>query len=77
MPGKLIAFALALAASLAALTAQQAPRRPPPPNLAAQIPASAVRKILRGCEREQTVRFIAFRSHCGFEASFSCCVARP
>lgn len=32
--------------------------------------ASAVRKILRGYEREQTERFIAFRSHWGFEAQF-------
>jgi len=31
---------------------------------------SAVRKILRGYERDQAVRFIAFRSHWGFEASF-------
>ncbi|QQS47402.1 MAG: IS21 family transposase [Acidobacteriota bacterium] len=31
---------------------------------------SAVRKILRGREREETIRFIAFRSHWGFEASF-------
>jgi transposase len=31
---------------------------------------SAVRKILRGREREETIRFIAFRSHWGFETSF-------
>src|SRR5437588_4217915 len=31
---------------------------------------SAVRKILRGQRREETVRFIAFRSHWRFEASF-------
>ncbi len=31
---------------------------------------SAVKKILRGYDREQTVRFIAFRSHWGFEAVF-------
>ena len=37
--------------------------------------SSAVRKILRGREREETVRFIAFRSHWGFEASF-CTPAR-
>jgi transposase len=36
---------------------------------------SAVRKILRGREREETIRFIAFRSHWGFEASF-CSPAR-
>jgi transposase len=36
---------------------------------------SAVRKILRGREREETIRFIAFRSHWGFEASF-CTPAR-
>lgn len=32
--------------------------------------SSAVKKILRGREREQTERFIAFRSHWQFEASF-------
>src|SRR5215813_9052636 len=37
--------------------------------------SSAVRKILRGREREETIRFIAFRSHWGFEASF-CTPAR-
>lgn len=31
---------------------------------------SAVRKILRGYQREETTRFIAFRSHWGFESSF-------
>lgn len=31
---------------------------------------SAVRKILRGHRREETVRFIAFRSHWRFQASF-------
>src|SRR3954467_9475230 len=31
---------------------------------------SAVRKILRGHRREETVRFIAFRSHWRFEAQF-------
>jgi transposase len=31
---------------------------------------SAVQKILRGRQREETERFIAFRSHWGFEASF-------
>lgn len=31
---------------------------------------SAVRKILRGYKREETTRFIAFRSHWGFESSF-------
>ena len=31
---------------------------------------SAVKKILRGREREETARFIAFRSHWGFEAEF-------
>ena len=31
---------------------------------------SAVKKILRGYEREQTTRFIAFRSHWGFRAEF-------
>jgi len=32
--------------------------------------ASAVKKILRGYEREQTERFIAFRSHWGFRSEF-------
>lgn len=32
--------------------------------------SSAVKKILRGHEREQTERFIAFRSHWGFDAEF-------
>jgi transposase len=32
--------------------------------------ASAVRKILRGHQREENIRFIAFRSHWGFEAEF-------
>jgi transposase len=32
--------------------------------------ASAVKKILRGYEREQTERFIAFRSHWKFQAQF-------
>jgi transposase len=32
--------------------------------------SSAVKKILRGYEREMTVRFIAFRSHWQYEASF-------
>lgn len=32
--------------------------------------ASAVRKILRGRQREETTRFIAFRSHWGFRAEF-------
>jgi len=32
--------------------------------------SSAVKKILRGYERGMTVRFIAFRSHWRFEASF-------
>jgi transposase len=36
---------------------------------------SAVRKIMRGREREETIRFTAFRSHWGFEASF-CTPAR-
>ncbi len=36
---------------------------------------SAVRKILRGHRREENIRFIAFRSHWGFEASF-CTPAR-
>jgi hypothetical protein len=31
---------------------------------------SSVKKILQGHEREQTVRFIAFRSHWKFEAQF-------
>ena len=31
---------------------------------------SAVRKILRGQRREETVRFVAFRSHWRFEAQF-------
>jgi transposase len=31
---------------------------------------SAVKKILRGHRREETARFIAFRSHWGFEADF-------
>jgi transposase len=31
---------------------------------------SAVKKILRGHRREETARFVAFRSHWGFEASF-------
>jgi len=31
---------------------------------------SAVRKVLRGHRREETVRFVAFRSHWQFEASF-------
>jgi transposase len=31
---------------------------------------SAVRKIVRGCRREETVRFIAFRSHWQFQAEF-------
>lgn len=31
---------------------------------------SAVKKILRGYKREETTRFIAFRSHWGFESSF-------
>lgn len=31
---------------------------------------AAVKRILRGSHREQTTRFIAFRSHYGFEASF-------
>jgi transposase len=30
----------------------------------------AVKKILRGFRREETTRFVAFRSHWGFEASF-------
>jgi transposase len=32
--------------------------------------ASAVKKILRGHQREETTRFIAFRSHWGFESEF-------
>ena len=32
--------------------------------------SSAVKKILRGYEREETTRFIAFRSHWGFRAEF-------
>lgn len=32
--------------------------------------ASAVKKILRGHQREETERFIAFRSHWGFESEF-------
>jgi transposase len=31
---------------------------------------SAVQKILRGHQREETQRFIAFRSHCGFQCEF-------
>ena len=31
---------------------------------------SAVKKILRGFRREETARFVAFRSHWSFEASF-------
>src|SRR5271166_4770395 len=31
---------------------------------------SAVKKILRGRQREETTRFIAFRSHWGFRAEF-------
>jgi transposase len=31
---------------------------------------SAVKRVLRGSQREETVRFIAFRSHWGFESSF-------
>lgn len=31
---------------------------------------SAVQKILRGHQREETQRFIAFRSHCGFQGEF-------
>ena len=31
---------------------------------------SAVKKILRGSQREETERFIAFRSHWGFESEF-------
>jgi transposase len=32
--------------------------------------SAAVKKILRGFRREETTRFIAFRSHWGFEATF-------
>jgi len=32
--------------------------------------ASAVKKVLRGYEREQSERFIAFRSHWGYQAEF-------
>jgi transposase len=32
--------------------------------------SSAVKKILRGRQREETTRFIAFRSHWGFQAEF-------
>ena len=32
--------------------------------------SSAVKKILRGYQREETTRFIAFRSHWGFQAEF-------
>jgi transposase len=32
--------------------------------------SSAVKKILRGHQREETTRFIAFRSHWGFQAEF-------
>jgi transposase len=32
--------------------------------------SSAVNKILRGHRREETARFVAFRSHWGFESSF-------
>jgi len=38
--------------------------------------ASAVRKILRGHRREETARFVAFRSHWRFEAEF-CTPAEP
>jgi len=31
---------------------------------------SAVKKILRGHQREETTRFIAFRAHWGFESEF-------
>jgi transposase len=31
---------------------------------------SAVQRILRGHQREETQRFIAFRSHCGFQSEF-------
>lgn len=33
--------------------------------------SSAVKRILRGSQREETERFIAFRSHWGFESEFS------
>jgi transposase len=38
--------------------------------------ASAVKKILRGSRREETARFVAFRSHWRFEAEF-CTPAEP
>jgi transposase len=31
---------------------------------------AAVKRVLRGSQREETIRFIAFRSHWGFEADF-------
>src|SRR5207247_2505781 len=31
---------------------------------------SAVQRILRGSQREETARFIAFRSHWGYQAEF-------
>ena len=31
---------------------------------------SAVKKILRGHQREETTRFMAFRSHWGFQSEF-------
>jgi len=31
---------------------------------------SAVKKILRGYQRQETERYIAFRSHCGFQSEF-------
>src|SRR5215831_19280685 len=37
---------------------------------------SAVKKILRGCRREETARFIAFRSHWRFRGDF-CTPAEP
>ena len=37
---------------------------------------SAVKKILRGYRREETARFVAFRSHWRFEAEF-CTPAEP
>jgi len=37
---------------------------------------SAVKKILRGCRREETARFIAFRSHWRFQSDF-CTPAEP
>jgi transposase len=37
---------------------------------------SAVKKILRGHRREETARFVAFRSHWRFEAEF-CTPAEP